>query len=140
MKKLIFLALFIALFRLAYSQTDSLIIDLQRDVLSAEQLNKDVNKNEIEIVSASRTAKSVSDLPITVYVITRDEILRNGYVTLIDVIKSIPGVRTSQPFSAEAGDGFLLRGLRGNSYVKILLNNMPLRKRGYSNNFNRRKP
>jgi len=38
----------------------------------------------LEIVSASRSSKYAEDLPVTVYVVTREEILQNGYITLVD--------------------------------------------------------
>jgi len=107
-----------------FAQEDSLFT-LKRDVLNFEDLSQD-NKAEIEIVSASRSAKKIEDLPVSVYVITREEIQKNGYVTLVDILKSVPGFRVSQPGSGADGETFLMRGLQGNYYTKILINNIPI--------------
>jgi outer membrane receptor protein involved in Fe transport len=81
---------------------------------------------EEKVVGASRSVKKLEDLPITIYVITQEEILRNGYTTLVDVLKMVPGVRVSKPGNGYAGETFLLRGLEGNTYTKILMNNLPI--------------
>ncbi len=83
-----------------------------------------------KVVSASRSLKSVEELPFTIHVITQEEILNNGYVTLVDVLKSIPGIRVSQPGSGLEGETFLMRGLLGNSYAKILINDQPIKPTG----------
>lgn len=79
------------------------------------------------VVSASRSNKNPDELPITIYAITRDEILKNQYVSLTDVLKRLPGIRVSQPGSGELGEVFQLRGLIGNMYTKILVNGMPVK-------------
>ena len=85
------------------------------------------NKNAgNEIISASRTLKNSSEVPFTVHVITREEILENGYITLVDALKSVPGIRVSQPGSAIEGETFLIRGLHGNYYCKILIDGVPV--------------
>ncbi|MCD4750971.1 MAG: TonB-dependent receptor [Thermoanaerobaculales bacterium] len=80
----------------------------------------------VKISSASRTEMSVRDLPVTVHVISRDEILRNNYTSLVDALKHIPGIKTSQPCIANFGDAFLVRGFLGNYYMKILINGLPI--------------
>ena len=98
---------------------------LQKDELNHQNINIEGDNNKLKIYSASRTAKNVTDLPVTVYIITREEILRNGYVTLVDIMKSMPGCRVSQPYG-ETGESFSIRGLNGNNYVKILVNGIPV--------------
>lgn len=78
-------------------------------------------------VSATRTAESPHDLPFSTFTITSDEILRNGYVTLVDVLKAAPGIRVSQPGNAIEGEKFLLNGMVGNRYLKILINDVPVK-------------
>ena len=97
-----------------------------RKVLDYEII-KEIEVKQMKIVSASRSAKSMEDIPVTVYVITHDEIIRNGYVTLVDVLKSVPGIKVSQPHSGELGEAFMQRGLIGNDYTKILINNVPIK-------------
>jgi outer membrane receptor for ferrienterochelin and colicin len=82
---------------------------------------------EINVTSASRSSKRIGELPITIFVVTREEIIRNHYNSLIDIIKSLPGIRVSQPGSGELGESFELRGLVGNMYTMILINGLPIK-------------
>ena len=45
----------------------------------------------------------------------------------MDVLKTIPGFRTSQPGNALEGETFLMRGLLGNDHTKILINGIPIK-------------
>ncbi len=108
------------------AQTDTVSL-IDQDLLDYNNLTLPENTNEQKIISASRTAKSISDLPVTIYVVSREEIIANGYVTLVDVLKSVPGMRISQPGSGELGEIFQMRGMIGNSYTKILINNIPVK-------------
>ena len=96
-------------------------------VLNASNVISTVDTTKIRVVTASRSSKYLSDLPLTIYVITHDEIITNGYTTLADVLKNLPGIRISQPGTGEYGEGFQLRGLPGNQYAKILINNLPIK-------------
>lgn len=127
MKKVLICASFIICFsfHFLYSQPDSNLI--KQDILTFENLAEPVNKDEVEIISASRNSKKLENLPVTIEVVTRDEILFNGYVTLADVLKSLPGIKVSQPGSGELGEMFLMRGLIGNKNVKILVDNIPVK-------------
>jgi outer membrane receptor for ferrienterochelin and colicin len=80
----------------------------------------------IKINTASRSLKSISELPFTSYVVTKKQIQENNYQTLTDVLKDIPGVRVSQPGSSKTGNTFTINGLLGNYYTKILLNGIPI--------------
>ena len=95
--------------------------------IGANDINYDQIFTSYKIISASRSLKSVQDLPFTIHVITREEILKNGYITLVDVLKYLPGIRGSQPGSALEGETFLMRGLAGNAYTKILVNDLPVK-------------
>jgi hemoglobin/transferrin/lactoferrin receptor protein len=79
-----------------------------------------------KVISASRSEKYVAGLPVTVYVVTGEEIRQNGYLTLTDVLRTIPGIRVSQPGSAIDGEMFVIRGLYGNYYTKVLVDNIPV--------------
>lgn len=100
--------------------------DFHRFQLGAEDLRKDTATSKTLITSASRSIKFLEDLPVTVYVIKREEILENGYNTLVDVLKDVPGIKVSQPGSGMEGETFLMNGLYGNYYCKILINGMPI--------------
>jgi hemoglobin/transferrin/lactoferrin receptor protein len=100
--------------------------ELERFMLSAEDLVRNADSGKTQIKSASRNTKFLKDLPVTVYVVHRDEILENGYTTLVDVLKDVPGIKVSQPGSAVDGETFLMNGLYGNYYCKILINDIPI--------------
>lgn len=80
-----------------------------------------------KVYAANRIAESADELPNKTYIITQEQILANGYTTLPDVLKTIPGFRVSQPGSALLGETFLMRGMLGNSYTKILINGIPIK-------------
>lgn len=126
MKKNILILLILFASISLFSQTDSLLI-IPQDVLDFTNLQKPKDLDDQKVISASRTSKSISDLPVTIYVITRQEIIENGYVTLVDALKSVPGIRTSQPGSGEFGEMFQMRGMLGNNYTKILINGTPIK-------------
>ncbi len=107
----------------------------QNDTLSLAAYELDIkdlkiptsNFNQQKVVSGSRTLQDADDLPLTVYVITKEEIQKYGYVTLVDALKHLPGIRVSQPGNALDGETFLMRGLKGNSYTKIMINSIPIK-------------
>ncbi len=107
------------------AQTDSSSYRLNR--LSFENIIEQAVQQEVTVVSASRSARRIEDLPVTIHVVTSDEILMNGYTTLVDVLKSLPSMKASQPGSGDSGEMFLMRGLLGNQYTKILVDNIPLK-------------
>jgi len=115
-------------FVFTFSQADTLRnYNLEFAQLSVNDLILSRDTSEIEIITASRTSKNLSDLPITIHVITHEEILLNQYTSLTDILKTMPGIRVSQPGSGETGDYFEVRGLTGNFYTKILLNGIPIK-------------
>lgn len=96
------------------------------DKLGVEEVIAGKVMIEEKVVGASRSLRKIEDLPVTVYVITQEDIFKNGYTTLTDVLKMVPGIRTSKVGSGFEGEMFFMRGLLGNNYTKILLNNLPL--------------
>ena len=108
------------------AQEDSLQVPFSKltweDMSSNPQLQ--INK---KVSGASRSLKNIQDLPFTIYVIEGEDIRRNGHITLADVLKMLPGIRVSQPGSASEGETFMMRGLLGNAYAKILVNGIPIK-------------
>ncbi len=100
---------------------------LKPNVLEAENLVFTEDTTRLRVVSASRSNKFIDELPVTIHVITRDEIIRNHYHTLSDVLKSLPGIRVSTPGSGELGDTYQVRGLIGNFYTLVLINGLPVK-------------
>ncbi len=124
--KHLFSLLLLLCFNLQLEGQDSLLLDFAR-------LNwKDIKTDQKEqvgtrVISGSRTEKNIEDLPFTIFVVTGEEIRQKGYHTLADVLKRLPGIRVSQPGSAIEGETFLMRGLHGNTYAKILINDIPIK-------------
>jgi len=121
-RKLLFLILLLFSF-LSYSQVQ----EQELFKLGENDIKTEPEGDRIEVVSASRSEKLRDDLPVTVYVVSREEILQNGYTSLVDVLKDIPGIKVSQPGSGMEGETFLMDGLFGNYYCKILVDNIPFR-------------
>jgi hemoglobin/transferrin/lactoferrin receptor protein len=129
MKKIYLVVLLTVISVCADAQYDGFEQFIERDILGSEDINEEA-KEKKQIIGAARSSKSVEELPVTLYIITRDEIIGNGYVTLCDVLKNVPGIRVSQPSHSEQGEGFMQRGMIGNTYTKILLNGIDIKPSG----------
>ncbi|MCC6461644.1 MAG: TonB-dependent receptor [Saprospiraceae bacterium] len=81
-------------------------------------------------ISATRSLEETDQLPFSVWVVTSEDILRNGFVTLGDVLRAAPGVRVSQPGNTLEGETFMVRGLPGNRHFKVLINDVPIKPSG----------
>jgi len=120
------LLLFLAVFPFLLSaQTDSIALVFK--TLDVKDLSDDIFSEDFKLISASRSQKVVGELPLTTYIITKEEIHENGYITLVDALKTVPGIRVSQPGSAIEGETFMMRGLIGNQNTKILINDVPIK-------------
>jgi len=127
-KKFLLLNVFIGIVsRIIFSQTDTIFNGNILFTLSEKDLIFKKDTTEIEIITASRTVKNISELPFTIHVITHDEIIKNEYISLVDVLKIMPGIRVSKPGSGEMGDYFEIRGFPGNFYAIILINGLPIK-------------
>ncbi|MCF8377956.1 MAG: TonB-dependent receptor [Bacteroidales bacterium] len=126
-KRLIILFLVFAVPGLTYAQTDSLQSLIGIETLGATDLNFEPDSSLKKMVSTGRISKNSDELPFSIYVISHDEILKNQYNTLTDVLNSLPGIQTSQPGSGELGESFQIWGLTGNLYTKILINGIPVK-------------
>lgn len=78
----------------------------------------------------SRDAEDIMNIPANIYIIEQKEILEKGHLTLVDVLDDVPGIITSQPGSALNGETFMMRGLLGNYYCKILIDDIPIQPSG----------
>jgi outer membrane receptor for ferrienterochelin and colicin len=107
------------------AQVDSTLVKL--DKLSWSDANKNNPITTNKILSGLSIEVDPNDLPLSVYVITQDQILLHGYNSIVDILATLPGIVTSQPGSGEDGEGFMMRGLYGNTYCKILINNNPIK-------------
>lgn len=125
--RILLYAIFLLCLVPVYGQQTVINEYVTKDKLDAEDLVFRNDTFEMNVISASRSSKKIGDLPITIYVITREQIILNHYNSLIDIIKSLPGIRVSQPGSGELGESFELRGLVGNLYTMILINGLPVK-------------
>src|SRR3546814_4513620 len=72
-------------------------------------------RNDI-IVTATRRSESVLDVPISIAVLTADEIGKRGLVSAEDYLRGIPGVnQTSDP----VGSSIIIRGLETSPSFQI---------------------
>lgn len=110
-----------------FSQNDSTLLLTPERLTEKDILTRNLDFEKTKIISATRSPEDADQLPFTTWVVTADDILRNGYATLGDVLRAAPGIRVSQPGNAMEGETFLMRGLSGNQYVKILINDVPMK-------------
>lgn len=108
-------------------QQDTIRPRIPLEALNAGDLLFHPDTGRLKIISTGRFSKNLDDLPLEVYVISHEEIDRNQYNTLTDVLASLPGIRVSQPGSGELGESFQVWGFTGNLYTKILINGIPVK-------------
>ena len=110
-----------------FPQADTAGSGIQVDLLQADDIVFTSDSNRLNVISAGRISKNLDELPLTTYVISHEEILRNQYTSLIDVLNALPGITTAKPGYGELGESFQIWGLTGNLYTKILINGLPVR-------------
>lgn len=110
-----------------FPQIDTSYSGIDKNILQAGDLIFSIDSSRLKVISAGRISKNLDELPLTVYVVSHEEILRNQYTSLIDVLNSLPGITTSQPGTGELGESFQIWGLTGNLYTKILINGLPVK-------------
>ena len=118
--------LFVFLPALVFAQPDSGNVISNFDALKSIDLDQSKVQAENTVTLASRLPADLKDISYTSFIITSEQIRQRGYSTLVDVLKDLPGIKVSQPGSAVHGETFLMRGLFGNYYVKILVDDLPI--------------
>jgi len=73
--------------------------------MSLEQLSK------VEVTSVSKSAQTLASAPASIYVITREEILRTGVTSLPEALRLAPNLQVAQLTSSSYSNG--ARGLAG---------------------------
>jgi len=95
----------------AYSEEDSRsLMDLTLDELL-----------KLEVVTSSKVAQESTRSPVTVRVITQEQIERMGFRDLKDVFRVLPGFDLSYDVQGEVKTLVLGRGILGNQKLSILL-------------------
>ena len=74
----------------------------------------------VKVYSVSKNAEDIETAPAPILLITRDEILKRGYVDIIDVLQDLPGFEISKIFSATYANVFQL-GFRQENTERTLL-------------------
>jgi outer membrane receptor protein involved in Fe transport len=111
---------------LIVGQVDSMILTPDK-LLLQDIRTTEIKETNQQVYAATRSMKELKELPFSIHVITKEEIRDYGYRTLVDALKMAPGIKVSQPGNALEGETFLMRGLLGNTYAKILLNGNPIK-------------
>jgi iron complex outermembrane receptor protein len=86
--------------------------------MSLEQLSK------VEVTSVSRSAQSLSSAPASIYVITREEILRTGVLSVPEALRLAPNLQITQLTSSSYSNGS--RGFAGAPDVQNFSNKILL--------------
>lgn len=86
-----------------------------------------------ELVTGSRLAESLDEVPQATYVITAEEIERSGAKTLSELLDKIPGVNTLRKNSWTQNDSVRMRGL--DLEVLVLVDGVPFMPVNYDNWF-----
>jgi iron complex outermembrane receptor protein len=74
----------------------------------------------VEVTSVSKSAQSLSSAPASIYVITREEILRTGVLSIPEALRLAPNMQVTQLNSSEYSNG--ARGLAGSPDVQNFSN------------------
>jgi len=74
----------------------------------------------IPVVTASRQAEPLDRAPGTILVVTRQQIRERGYVSLMDVLRDLPGVDVQSYHYSILNDAVTWRGVYGNQKFIIL--------------------
>lgn len=124
-----YLFLLVCCFRtcLLVAQNDTTLLLSPERLTEKDIVFHDLSLQPTRVISATRSVEEVDQMPFSIWVATADDIQRNGYITLGDVLRAAPGIRVSQPGNALEGETFLMRGLAGNQFVKILINDIPIK-------------
>jgi outer membrane receptor protein involved in Fe transport len=108
-------------------QNDSMLHATPLRTLDIDHFDYPVDSGRMKVISAGRISKSLDEVPLQVYVITEEEIRRNQYRSLSDVLLALPGIQVSVPGTGELGENFQIWNLTGNLYSKILINGVPVK-------------
>jgi iron complex outermembrane receptor protein len=76
----------------------------------------------VEVTSVSKSAQSLSTAPASIYVITRDEILRSGALSIPEALRLAPNLQIAQTGAADYQIG--ARGFGGNLEAQNFPNNI----------------
>lgn len=130
-----------------YSVNEGLAILLQNTRLTAQQLDQNIvviesnaadsdTLNRVTVTSASGVAQKITDAPASISVITKKELDKKPYVTLLDAVREIEGVDVGETTDKTGQGGISIRGM-GADYTLVLIDGKRQNNIGdiYPNNF-----
>lgn len=74
----------------------------------------------VEVVTATKKAQKISDVPATVISISAEQIKKYGWRDLKDVFRTLPGIDVSYDTSGETRTIVVMRGIPGNQKIAVL--------------------
>ena len=87
-----------------------LVADANDSITTLSRMSLEELAN-VEVTSVSKNAQSLSSAPASIYVITREEILRTGVLSIPEALRLAPNMQVTQLNSSEYSNG--ARGLAG---------------------------
>lgn len=97
--------------------------------LAAQQPAADTTRLEPVVVTATRTPVARSAVPVSVTVITGEQLRAQGIVRLTDALRQVPGAAVAQSGAFGATTTLFLRGGE-RDYVKVLVDGVPVNDAG----------
>ncbi|MBN8684323.1 MAG: TonB-dependent receptor [Chitinophagales bacterium] len=125
-KPVLLLACILQLFTLSAQLPDSSLMLRPERLTDTNIATLNFGLQKTVVLSATRSEIEFDRQPFSVWVITAEDIQHYGFVTLGDVLRAAPGIKVSQPGNALEGETFMVRGLRGNQEMKIMINSVPI--------------
>ncbi len=121
------LILYLSIFsQILLAQKDSTILFPEQlkgeDIFPKKETIADPN-----LISLFGKTEALNSLPYNAYVITKEEIRENGYLTLTDALRMVPGIFVSPLGSAREGELFMMHGMRGNRMAEIMINGISIK-------------
>lgn len=115
--------------------------ELEKDSLNAEDeffLSEIESLMSTEISTAGKKSEKVADIPASVVIITREDVEKYGYNSLMDIIQSVPGFYNLGNANFQGNYNFGVRGFSSSGEfndVMVLLNGVN-QMEDFSNSFN----
>lgn len=100
-------------FRLAQAETSSRSEGSDNEAASRDREQQPAQLEEV-IVTATKRAENIQDVPISIAVVSADEIDRRGLVNAEDYLRGMPGVNQVGGSGALSGQAIVIRGMETN--------------------------
>ena len=78
---------------LVFAQNDSTLLLSPERLTEQDIVVRDLSLQPTRVISATRSLEEADQMPFSIWVATAEDIQRNGFVTLGDVLRAAPGIR-----------------------------------------------